>query len=195
MKTFLVLLGCYLVGSVSGAYILSRIFRHKDIRDEGSGNAGTTNAIRVMGKKLGYATFAIDVIKGAVAMALLAPMLDESMRLFAGLFVVLGHDFPFYLGFRGGKGIATTFGSWGVVEPVSTAIGALCGFVAAKTTKYVSVGSLTFLSISSVAMLVLYGRDPGNAAAVLLVWVLGFVRHKDNLIRLKEGRENRIGGR
>ena len=195
MKTFLVLLGCYLVGSVSGAYILSRLFRHKDIRDEGSGNAGTTNAIRVMGKKLGYATFAIDVVKGAVAMALLAPMLDESMRLFAGLFVVLGHDFPFYLGFRGGKGIATTFGSWGIVEPVSTAIGALCGFVAAKTTRYVSVGSLTFLSISSVAMLVLYGRDPGNAAAVLLVWLLGFVRHKDNLIRLKEGRENRIGGR
>lgn len=195
MKTFLVLLGCYLVGSVSGAYILSRIFRHKDIRDEGSGNAGTTNAIRVMGKKLGYATFAIDVVKGAVAMAFLAPMLDESMRFFAGLFVVLGHDFPFYLGFRGGKGIATTFGSWGVVEPVSTAIGALCGFVAAKTTKYVSVGSLTFLSISSVAMLVLYGRDPGNGLAVLLVWLLGFVRHKDNLIRLKEGRENRIGGR
>ena len=174
---------------------MSRLFRHKDIRDEGSGNAGTTNAIRVMGKKLGYATFAIDVFKGAVAMAFLAPMLDESMRLFAGLFVVLGHDFPFYLGFRGGKGIATTFGSWGVVEPVSTAIGALCGFVAAKTTKYVSVGSLTFLSISSVAMLILYGRDPGNAAAVLLVWLLGFVRHKDNLIRLKEGRENRIGGR
>lgn len=195
MKTFLVLLGCYLVGSVSGAYILSRLFRHKDIRDEGSGNAGTTNAIRVMGKKLGYATFAIDVVKGAVAMALLAPMLDESMRLFAGLFVVLGHDFPFYLGFRGGKGIATTFGSWGVIEPVSTAFGALCGFVAAKTTKYVSVGSLTFLSISSVALLVLYGHDFGNASAVLLVWLLGFVRHKDNLIRLKEGRENRIGGR
>ena len=195
MKTFLVLLGCYLVGSISGAYILSRIFRHKDIRDEGSGNAGTTNAIRVMGKKLGYATFAIDVVKGAVAMALLAPMLDESMRLFAGLFVVLGHDFPFYLGFRGGKGIATTFGSWGIVEPVSTAIGSLCGFVAAKTTKYVSVGSLTFLSISSVAMLVLYGHDFGNGLAVLLVWLLGFVRHKDNLIRLKEGRENRIGGR
>lgn len=195
MKTFLVLLGCYLVGSVSGAYILSRLFRHKDIRDEGSGNAGTTNAIRVMGKKLGYATFAIDVVKGAVAMVLLAPMLDESMRLLAGLFVVLGHDFPFYLGFRGGKGIATTFGSWGVVEPVSTAISALCGFVAAKTTKYVSVGSLTFLSISSVAMLVLYGYDFGNGLAVLLVWLLGFVRHKDNLIRLKEGRENRIGGR
>ena len=76
MKTFLVLLGCYLVGSVSGAYILSRLFRHKDIRDEGSGNAGTTNAIRVMGKKLGYATFAIDVVKGAVVMAFLAPMLD-----------------------------------------------------------------------------------------------------------------------
>lgn len=195
MKTFLVLLSCYLVGSFSGAYFLSRLFRHKDIRDEGSGNAGTTNAIRVMGKKLGYATFAIDVVKGAVVMACLAPMLDESIRLFAGLFVVLGHDFPFYLGFRGGKGIATTFGSWGAVQPIWTALGAIGGVLAAKATKYVSVGSLTFLSISSVAMLVLYGHDFANASAIVLVWLLGFIRHKDNLIRLKEGRENRLGGR
>ena len=195
MKAILVLLGCYLIGSISGAYFLSRLFRHKDIRDEGSGNAGTTNAIRVMGKKLGYATFAIDVVKGAVVMAFLAPMLDESIRLFAGLFVVLGHDFPFYLGFRGGKGIATTFGSWGAVLPLWTALGAIGGVVAAKATRFVSVGSLTFLSISSVAMLLLYGHDLGNGLAVLLVWLLGFIRHKDNLVRLKEGRENKIGGR
>ena len=194
MKTLLVFFACYLVGSVSGAYILSRVFFHKDIRDEGSGNAGTTNAVRVMGKKLGYTTFAIDVLKGVVAMALLAPMLDESIRLFAALFVVLGHDFPFYLGFRGGKGIATTFGSYTVLQPLWGGVAAIAGVIAAKTTKYVSVGSLTFLSLSSAAMLIKYGSIGYNRWAILAVWLMGFIRHKDNLIRLKEGRENKIGG-
>lgn len=194
MKTLLVFFACYLVGSVSGAYILSRAFFHKDIRDEGSGNAGTTNAVRVMGKKLGYTTFAIDVLKGVVAMALLAPMLDESIRLFAALFVVLGHDFPFYLGFRGGKGIATTFGSYTTLQPLWGGVAAIVGVIAAKLTKYVSVGSLTFLSLSSAAMLIKYGSIGYNRWAILALWLMGFIRHKDNLIRLKEGRENKIGG-
>lgn len=194
MKTLLVFFACYLVGSISGAYILSCVFFHKDIRDEGSGNAGTTNAVRVMGKKLGYTTFAIDVLKGVVAMALLAPMLDESIRLFAALFVVLGHDFPFYLGFRGGKGIATTFGSYTALQPLWGGIAAMAGVIAAKVTKYVSVGSLTFLSLSSAAMLIKYGSIGYNRWAIIAVWLMGFIRHKDNLIRLKEGRENKIGG-
>lgn len=194
MKTLLVFFACYLVGSISGAYILSRAFFHKDIRDEGSGNAGTTNAVRVMGKKLGYTTFAIDVLKGVVAMALLAPMLDESIRLFAALFVVLGHDFPFYLGFRGGKGIATTFGSYTALQPLWGGVAAVAGVIAAKITKYVSVGSLTFLSLSSAAMLIKYGSIGYNRWAILALWLMGFFRHKDNLIRLKEGRENKIGG-
>lgn len=194
MKTLFVFFACYLVGSVSGAYILSRVFFHKDIRDEGSGNAGTTNAVRVMGKKLGYTTFAIDVLKGVVAMALLAPMLDESIRLFAALFVVLGHDFPFYLGFRGGKGIATTFGSYTTLQPLWGGVAAIAGVIAAKITKYVSVGSLTFLSLSSAAMLIKYGSIGYNRWAILALWLMGFFRHKVNLIRLKEGRENKIGG-
>ena len=194
MKTLLVFFACYLVGSVSGAYILSRAFFHKDIRDEGSGNAGTTTAVRVMGKKLGYTTFAIDVLKGVVAMALLAPMLDESIRLFAALFVVLGHDFPFYLDFRGGKGIATTFGSYTTLQPLWGGVAAIAGVIAAKVTKYVSVGSLTFLSLSSAAMLIKYGSIGYNRWAILALWLMGFIRHKDNLIRLKEGRENKIGG-
>lgn len=194
MKTLLVLIACYFVGSVSGAYILSRVFFHKDIRDEGSGNAGTTNAVRVMGKKLGYTTFAIDVLKGVVAMAFLAPMLDESIRLFAVLFVVLGHDFPFYLGFRGGKGIATSFGAWTALQPLWGGLAAIAGVIVAKITKYVSVGSLTFLTLSSAAMLIKYGAIGYNRWAILAVWLMGFIRHKDNLVRLKEGRENRIGG-
>lgn len=194
MKTVLVLLLCYLIGTISGAYIVGMLFRHKDIRKEGSGNAGTTNAIRVMGKKLGYLTFAIDVLKGVAVMLLVAPLLDESVRLFATLFVVLGHNYPFYLGFRGGKGIATTFGAWGAIAPLYVAVAAIGGYIVGKLSRYVSLGSLTFLSIVSVLMIISCKDSPLNVLAIVLVWGLGFLCHRSNLKRLKEGTENKVGG-
>lgn len=194
MKTALLLFLCYLIGTISGAYIIGMLFKHTDIRKEGSGNAGTTNAIRVMGKKLGYMTFAVDVLKGVAVMLIVAPMLDESYRLFATLFVVLGHDYPFYLGFRGGKGIATTFGAFGAVAPLYVAIAALGGFIVGKVSRYVSLGSLTFLSIVSVLMIFSWKESFLNVLAIVLIWALGFLRHRSNIKRLKEGTENKVGG-
>lgn len=194
MKTALLLFLCYLIGTISGAYIIGMLFKHTDIRKEGSGNAGTTNAIRVMGKKLGYMTFAVDVLKGVAVMLIVAPMLDESYRLFATLFVVLGHDYPFYLGFRGGKGIATTFGAFGAVAPLYVAIAALGGFIVGKVSRYVSLGSLTFLSIASVLMIFSWKESSLNVLAIVLIWALGFLRHRSNIKRLKEGTENKVGG-
>lgn len=194
MKTALLLFLCYLIGTISGAYIIGMLFKHTDIRKEGSGNAGTTNAIRVMGKKLGYMTFAVDVLKGVAVMLIVAPMLDQSYRLFATLFVVLGHDYPFYLGFRGGKGIATTFGAFGAVAPLYVAIAALGGFIVGKVSRYVSLGSLTFLSIASVLMIFSWKESSLNVLAIVLIWALGFLRHRSNLKRLKEGTENKVGG-
>lgn len=194
MKTALLLFLCYLIGTISGAYIVGMLFKHTDIRKEGSGNAGTTNAIRVMGKKLGYMTFAVDVLKGVAVMLIVAPMLDESYRLFATLFVVLGHDYPFYLGFRGGKGIATTFGAFGAVAPLYVAIAALGGFIVGKVSRYVSLGSLTFLSIASVLMIFSWKESSLNVLAIVLIWALGFLRHRSNIKRLKEGTENKVGG-
>lgn len=194
MKTALLLFLCYLIGTISGAYIIGMLFKHTDIRKEGSGNAGTTNAIRVMGKKLGYMTFAVDVLKGVAVMLIVAPMLDESYRLFATLFVVLGHDYPFYLGFRGGKGIATTFGAFGAVAPLYVAIAALGGFIVGKVSRYVSLGSLTFLSIASVLMFFSWKESSLNVLAIVLIWALGLLRHRSNIKRLKEGTENKVGG-
>nr|WP_296153122.1 glycerol-3-phosphate 1-O-acyltransferase PlsY [uncultured Peptoniphilus sp.] len=194
MKTALLLFLCYLIGTISGAYIIGMLFKHTDIRKEGSGNAGTTNAIRVMGKKLGYMTFAVDVLKGVAVMLIVAPMLDQSYRLFATLFVVLGHDYPFYLGFRGGKGIATTFGAFGAVAPLYVAIAALGGFIVGKVSRYVSLGSLTFLSIASVLMIFSWKESSLNVLAIVLIWALGFLRHRSNIKRLKEGTENKVGG-
>ncbi|MDD7363742.1 MAG: glycerol-3-phosphate 1-O-acyltransferase PlsY [Peptoniphilus sp.] len=194
MKTILLLLLCYLIGSISGAYIIGKWHLHADIRDYGSGNAGTTNAIRVMGKKPGYLTFAIDVAKGMVAMLLIAPMLDESIRLLACLFVVLGHDFPFYLKFRGGKGIATTLGALGALRPLFLVPSILAGYLVGMKTRYVSVGSLTFITIMSLLMFFFYADSAANRWAIALVWILGFIRHKDNVKRLREGTENKMGG-
>ena len=194
MKTALLLFLCYLIGTISGAYIIGMLFKHTDIRKEGSGNAGTTNAIRVMGKKLGYTTFAVDVLKGVAVMLIVAPMLDESYRLFATLFVVLGHDYPFYLDFRGGKGIATAFGAFGAVAPLYVAIAALGGFIVGKVSRYVSLGSLTFLSIASVLMIFSWKESSLNVLAIVLIWALGFLRHRSNIMRLKEGTENKVGG-
>lgn len=194
MKTALLLFLCYLIGTISGAYIIGMLFKHTDIRKEGSGNAGTTNAIRVMGKKLGYMTFAVDVLKGVAVMLIVAPMLDESYRLIATLFVVLGHDYPFYLGFRGGKGIATTFGAFGAVAPLYVAIAALGGFIVGKVSRYVSLGSLTFLSIASVLMIFSWKESSLNVLAIVLIWALGFLRHRSNIKRIKEGTENKVGG-
>lgn len=194
MKTALLFFLCYLIGTISGAYIVGMLFRHKDIRKEGSGNAGTTNAIRVMGKKLGYTTFAIDVLKGVAVMLWVAPMLDESIRLFATLFVVLGHDYPFYLGFRGGKGIATTFGAWGAIAPLYVAIAAVGGILTGKVSRYVSLGSLAFLSVVSILMIFSWRGSTWNVLAIVLVWILGFLRHRSNIERIREGTENKVGG-
>ena len=194
MKTVLLFFLSYLIGSISGAYIIGMLFKHTDIRKEGSGNAGTTNAIRVMGKKLGYMTFAVDVLKGVAVMLMVAPMLDESYRLFATLFVILGHDYPFYLGFRGGKGIATTFGAFGAVAPLYVAIAALGGYIVGKVSRYVSLGSLTFLSIASVLMIFSWKESSLNVLAIVLIWALGFLRRRSNIKRLKEGTENKVGG-
>lgn len=194
MKTFLLLVLCYGIGSISGSYFLGKLFYNMDIRDSGSGNAGTTNAIRVMGKKLGYLTFAVDMLKGMFVMAIIAPLIDEPIRLLAAVCVVLGHDYPFYLKFKGGKGIATTFGVYSVLQPIVVAASALGGFIAGKATRYVSVGSLSFLSIASLLMLVFYTDSFVNRGAILFLWALGFIRHATNLKRLKEGTENKVGG-
>lgn len=194
MKTAIVLFLSYLIGAISGSYIIGKLLRGTDIREHGSGNAGTTNAIRVMGKKLGYLTFFIDVVKGVAVMLFLAPLLAPELRLFAGVFVVLGHDFPFYLRFRGGKGIATTLGAWGILHPVFAAVSAAIGVICALATRYVSVGSMCFLSAISIAMIWTYSATPWNVVAVVVLWILGFVRHRSNIDRLRRGTEKRIGG-
>ena len=143
VKLILTLVIGYLLGSISTGVIVSRVFGHKDIRSEGSGNSGTTNMLRVMGKKYALLTFAGDLLKGIVAVLIGKAWLGTQAGEIVGAFgAILGHNFPLYFGFKGGKGIATSFGCLLIVFPVQT----LCAFgvflLIVALTRYVSAGSL-----------------------------------------------------
>ncbi|WP_308551858.1 glycerol-3-phosphate 1-O-acyltransferase PlsY [uncultured Peptoniphilus sp.] len=183
MNVFLTLIISYLVGSISGSFILGKYYLHKDVRKYGSGNAGTTNAIRVFGKKIGILTFIIDMLKGS----LVAYMLIKYNRefLFLGiLFAILGHDYPFYMKFKGGKGIATTFGAFFIINPLWSSIAFLILMLIGRFTGYVSVGSLVFLFLNFVFQILTTSLNKNEIIILLLITILGIVRHRSNIKRL-----------
>ena len=184
-------------------YLLVRIFRRQDIRAMGSGNIGATNVLRSEGKALGAATFLLDVCKGALAV-LLAAMVAGSVlptvpprnvEALAALFAVLGHMFPVWLHFRGGKGVATGFGVFLVAAPWA-ALSAITVFaIVCAITRYVSLGSiLGAASFPVFAWFMVHGERPVffivvQAAVALLI----IVKHHPNIRRLLAGNEHRFG--
>lgn len=204
----------YLVGSIIQAgYWLGR-FNHIDIRNYGSGNAGTTNITRTLGKKYGILTYFIDALKVVLSAAIINVVFYESnvpmmlMYLYSGLGVVIGHNFPFYLKFKGGKGIAA---SSGVVFSlilfpehcwILTVLGLLTFSSVTIFTKYVSVGSLTFIGLFFIEYII-WGRLgwlplEGNFlyeaySVVFAMTALAYFRHRGNIIRLIHGNERKIG--
>lgn len=193
----------YLFGLFQTGYFVGLI-KHRDIRNYGSGNSGTTNAIRVFGKKAGIAVFFGDFLKCIAACALIrwaAPIMgygEEQMTLmlYAGLGVVLGHNFPFYLNFKGGKGIAA---SWALSMMVDWRLGlvSILVFIAVLTmTKYVSLASmLGTVSYVLVWWIFMPDRDLEFGILLLVITALAIIRHKDNIKRLLNGTENKIGQR
>lgn len=194
MKTFVIILLSYLIGCFSSAYFLGKMSSNIDIRDYGSGNAGATNALRVLGKKIGVLTFALDILKGILAVLIGRVIFGFYGSLLAGIFVVLGHNFPVFLGFKGGKGVATSFG---VLLMLNWKAALLCLLVAVSIiifTKYVSLGSIV-ASISAPLAMVLT-MDSVNKYLYITTWLLAALsvcRHKANIFRLCRGEENKLG--
>lgn len=183
MEVILTLIISYLVGSISGSFLLGKYFLHKDVRKFGSGNAGTTNAIRVFGMKIGILTFLIDMLKGSLVAFFL--MKYNRDYLFLGiLFAIIGHDYPFYMNFKGGKGIATTFGAFFVINPIWTGASFLILLLIAKFSGYVSVGSLVFLILNFLSQIITTNLDKNELIILIIITILGFVRHKSNIKRL-----------
>jgi glycerol-3-phosphate acyltransferase PlsY len=196
----------YLLGSIPVGYLLVRVFRKQDIRAVGSGNIGATNVLRSGGTALGAATFLLDVLKGASAVylggllgAMLAPSVSlRSMQGLAALCAVLGHCFPVWLRFRGGKGVATGFGVFLVAAPLAAlAAIALFGLVL-LITRYVSLASI--LAAASFPVFSWFTVKPGQHSAFfvaveLSVSLLIIAKHHENIRRLLNGTESRIGAR
>ncbi|HEY3706924.1 MAG TPA: glycerol-3-phosphate 1-O-acyltransferase PlsY [Terracidiphilus sp.] len=193
----------YLFGSIPTGYLLVRFFRKQDIRTVGSGNIGATNVMRSGGKGLGAATFVLDVVKGSAAVWLagwlLAPMLPtwpvRNVESLAALCAVLGHMFPVWLRFRGGKGVATGFGVFLVAAPLA-ALAAITLFALVLTlTRYVSLASiLGAASFPVFAWFTVRGPRPAFFIAVqFTVALLIILKHHPNIRRLLSGTEHRFG--
>ena len=196
-------LAAYLLGSIPVGYVLVRIFRRQDIRTVGSGNIGATNVLRSEGKGLGAATFILDVVKGAAAVWLggaiggsVLPMIPQrNVEALAALFAVLGHMFPVWLRFRGGKGVATGFGVFLVAAPWAALASITVFAVVFAITRYVSLGSIIgAASFPVFAYFTVRGEKPAFFVAVqAIVALLIIAKHHPNIRRLLAGNEHRFG--
>jgi len=194
----------YLIGSVPAGYLAGRV-AGIDIRKFGSGNIGATNVVRVLGKRYGYPVFLFDFVKGtaAVEISILifnsthhAEVSREFFAILAGVSSVVGHSYPVWLGFKGGKGVATSFGVVFGLIPVAALIAVVVWLMTFGTTRYVSVASMTAalaLPVTVVAMLYLKQLNGPTlllfsiCLAVIVIW-----RHRSNLSRLMRGTEPRF---
>ncbi len=192
----------YLLGSISFSVIFSKKFAGFDVRDKGSKNAGTTNVLRTVGKKAAAITLICDILKGVVAIlvALIANKLVEGSNgellvQIAGVFVILGHTFPIFFGFRGGKGIATALG---VLLITNYQIGLIClvfALVIMLITRIVSIGSiLAAILFPILTIFINENYIVGNNYIIfgILIALLVIFNHRANLKRILSGTENKL---
>lgn len=188
----------YLVGSLSGGLVAGRLWGGVDVRQTGSGRAGATNVLRALGWRAAALAFAIDIGKGALAMGVAAALGGVPAQVGAGLGVVLGHNWPLYSGFRGGRGVAPAVGAALVVAPPVALAGIGLALLAMALSRYVSLGSLvgTLSWVLIIAVLALIGQQPLPIGLVsLAVGALIFLQHWDNILRIAKGTERRLGER
>jgi len=184
----------YLLGSLSFAVLLVRLATGKDIRMEGSGNAGATNVLRAHGKGLALAVAALDIAKGVSAVLLVRLVTaDPRYAAAAGFAAVLGHVFPLYYGFRGGKGVATAVGAFGVLAPMATLVCVAIFVATVALTRYVSLGSVLGLVLLPPVAGGLFHASGSVVAAAAATAVLVVLTHRENLKRLTGGTERKLG--
>lgn len=184
----------YLLGNISPAIIISRMYSNQDIRESGSGNAGTTNVLRTMGKKFGAIVFVLDVLKGAFPAYLGMMYGGLELGFLCGLLVVLGHVFPVIHHFRGGKGVATSFGAVLVLHPLFALISITVFAILVATTRYVSVGSI--LGTCTFPLLMIWRTQNRVIWFYSLIFALIIIfSHRNNIKKLLNGTENRFGKR
>jgi glycerol-3-phosphate acyltransferase PlsY len=193
MDDLLAIVFGYVVGSIPFAFLLSRR-RGIDLRAVGSGNVGATNVLRTSGVAPAVVAMLLDALKGSVAVVVAQRFATSATApVAAGVASIVGHVYPMWLGFRGGKGVATAAGVFAVLAPISLAVSSLVFIAGVWTTRYVSVGSLAGVLTLAVATLV--DDTPLVAIGALTSAAIIVSRHRGNVSRLFAGTERRVGQR
>lgn len=192
MKVLFIVLS-YLFGAVPTGYLAYKLSERKDIREFGSQNTGATNVMRLKGWKLAIPVVLVDVLKGFLP-AFLALRLfgDTRVALAASFVAVVGHCYPVYIRFRGGKGVATTVGAAAAIGPIPLLLCAAVFLVVVGMTRYVSLGSILAVTAFPILTLAL-GKGTETALWGLAIAVLVIFRHRGNIGRLMAGRERKLG--
>jgi glycerol-3-phosphate acyltransferase PlsY len=182
----------YLVGSVPFAFLVAR-WRGIDLRARGSRNVGASNVLRTAGVLSGVAALVLDGVKGAAAVVIADRLtMGSAWGVAAAVASVVGHVFPVWLGFRGGKGVATAAGAFGVLAPDVVAVATVAFVLAVWVSRYISVGSMVAACALVVSTVALRG-DLTLALGACAVAALVLWRHRENVVRLRAGTERRVG--
>ena len=191
----LLILAAYLIGSVPFALLLARGWGGQDLRRVGSGNVGATNVLRALGVTPGVIVVLLDGAKGAASVWLAASLRGgDAAPAAAGIAAVVGHIFPVWLGFRGGKGVATACGVFSVLTPLASLVSVGVFLVVVWLTRYVSVGSMLAAATLPPVAYATSAPLPATIAACAVA-VLVLVRHRTNVARVLAGKERSVGFR
>jgi glycerol-3-phosphate acyltransferase PlsY len=187
----------YLLGSISFSVLLAKAIRGIDIRQHGSGNAGATNTLRILGKGPAAAVLLLDVIKGVAAVWIGIWLSDGSpwIAAFSGIAAIAGHNWPLYFHFRGGKGIATAIGVMASLAFLPALCAGVLAILSIVLTRYVSLGSLIFVALTPVFILILPGYSMSIFWGSLIICLFAFWRHRTNIVKLAKGQENKLGSK
>lgn len=190
----LFVVAAYLIGSINSAIIVGRLMGYGDIREKGSHNAGSTNMLRVGGKKAAALTFSGDILKGIIVVAAAKVFREQigSIAFYLScLAVIVGHNFPIFFGFRGGKGVATSAAVMIIIDfPIGISV-VLISVAVMVLSKYVSLGSIAGAVIYPLAVII-FRNEIEYAVFAALVGVLALIRHRTNIKRLLNGTENKL---
>ncbi|MFL2665276.1 MAG: glycerol-3-phosphate 1-O-acyltransferase PlsY [Dehalococcoidia bacterium] len=187
----------YLIGSIPTGVIVAKFVKGVDIRSYGSGSSGATNVARTLGPKLGAIVLISDILKGYISIFIISNFANDYWIIpFSGFLLVLGHCYPIYIKFRGGKGITTGFGTLLFLSPIAMAL-SLIGVSIAIITRYISLGSIIGTLLSLVSLLIfsiyeIFGSKQHDLLYCIPVGLIILLRHRSNFFRLIKGNEGKL---
>lgn len=201
MITVVLMTMAYILGSIPNAVWIGKAFKGIDVREHGSKNAGSTNAARVLGAKLGIFTLVLDISKGAIPVFLTLLLKAQSLEnmlgisgidaVLVGICAIVGHSFSIFMKFKGGKAVATTVGVFIVIVPKALLLAAVVFFTVFALTRYVSLSSITGAASLPILVYLLYRDIPYTVFAGIVAFLI-IIRHRSNISKLIKGEESKF---